>query len=232
MVDALVDEAERIMAEGIEARLAAADAERRGRSRPRRATSCSQIQGIDANHSGEKIARIRELSESRRLSASSGGRRDTAARRSAPSAPSPVAGAAPGLAGSVRVRDRRHPRDAHRDRGRSRPGTTTRPCASSSASITGSPSSASTPRVYQAGSDLASPFTFSFIVAALALWSALRRSWPELAACAAAPADGDHRASGAQAGHRPHHRESRRLLVPVGSRVRPPPRGSRWRSCS
>ena len=38
-----------------------------------------------------------------------------------------------------------------------------------------------------AGTDLASPFTFSFIVAALALWSALRRSWRELAACAAAP---------------------------------------------
>jgi membrane-associated phospholipid phosphatase len=42
-------------------------------------------------------------------------------------------------------------------------------------------------RVYQAGTDLASPFTFSFIVAGLALWSALRRSWRELAACAAAP---------------------------------------------
>jgi membrane-associated phospholipid phosphatase len=42
-------------------------------------------------------------------------------------------------------------------------------------------------RFYQAGTDLASPFTFSFIVAALALWSALRRSWRELAACAAAP---------------------------------------------
>jgi membrane-associated phospholipid phosphatase len=42
-------------------------------------------------------------------------------------------------------------------------------------------------RFYQAGTDLASPFTFSFIVAGLALWSALRRSWRELAACAAAP---------------------------------------------
>ena len=42
-------------------------------------------------------------------------------------------------------------------------------------------------RVYQAGTDLASPFTFSFIVAGLALWSVLRRSWRELAACAAAP---------------------------------------------
>ena len=47
--------------------------------------------------------------------------------------------------------------------------------------------SGSTSRFYQAGTDLASPFTFSFIVAALALWSALRRSWRELAACAAAP---------------------------------------------
>jgi membrane-associated phospholipid phosphatase len=42
-------------------------------------------------------------------------------------------------------------------------------------------------RFYQAGTDLASPFTFSLIVAALALWAALRRSWRELAACAAAP---------------------------------------------
>jgi undecaprenyl-diphosphatase len=42
-------------------------------------------------------------------------------------------------------------------------------------------------RVYQAGTDLASPFTFSFIVAGLALWSALRRSWRELIACASAP---------------------------------------------
>jgi len=42
-------------------------------------------------------------------------------------------------------------------------------------------------RFYRAGTNLASAFTFSFIVAALALWSALRRSWRELAACAAAP---------------------------------------------
>jgi membrane-associated phospholipid phosphatase len=42
-------------------------------------------------------------------------------------------------------------------------------------------------RFYHAGTNLASAFTFSFIVAALALWSALRRSWRELAACAAAP---------------------------------------------
>jgi undecaprenyl-diphosphatase len=40
---------------------------------------------------------------------------------------------------------------------------------------------------YDTGTNLASAFTFSFIVAALALWSALRRSWRELAACAAAP---------------------------------------------
>ncbi len=40
---------------------------------------------------------------------------------------------------------------------------------------------------FVAGTDLASPFTFSFIVAALVIWSALRRSWRELAACAAAP---------------------------------------------
>ncbi len=42
-------------------------------------------------------------------------------------------------------------------------------------------------RFYHAGTDFASAFTFSFVVAALALWSALRRSWRELAACAAAP---------------------------------------------
>jgi undecaprenyl-diphosphatase len=42
-------------------------------------------------------------------------------------------------------------------------------------------------KFYDAGTNLASAFTFSFIVAALALWSALRRSWRELAACAAAP---------------------------------------------
>jgi undecaprenyl-diphosphatase len=42
-------------------------------------------------------------------------------------------------------------------------------------------------RFWDTGTNLASAFTFSFIVAALALWSALRRSWRELAACAAAP---------------------------------------------
>jgi membrane-associated phospholipid phosphatase len=42
-------------------------------------------------------------------------------------------------------------------------------------------------RAYQAGTDLASPFTFTFIVAGLALWATLRRSWRELVACAAAP---------------------------------------------
>jgi membrane-associated phospholipid phosphatase len=42
-------------------------------------------------------------------------------------------------------------------------------------------------RFYTVGTDFASAFTFSFIVAALGLWSALRRSWRELAACAAAP---------------------------------------------
>ena len=57
MVAALVDEAERIMAEGIEARLAAAD-----RTRPRSPTPTRdellQIQGVDANHSAEKIRRF------------------------------------------------------------------------------------------------------------------------------------------------------------------------------
>ena len=37
--------------------------ERRGDRRGRRATSCSQIQGVDANHSDEKIDRIREIAD-------------------------------------------------------------------------------------------------------------------------------------------------------------------------
>ena len=56
MVAALVDEAEKIMAEGIEARLAAADENAEAHRGRGRAKSCSQIQGVDANHSAEKIA--------------------------------------------------------------------------------------------------------------------------------------------------------------------------------
>ncbi|HZP28911.1 MAG TPA: flavodoxin-dependent (E)-4-hydroxy-3-methylbut-2-enyl-diphosphate synthase [Acidimicrobiia bacterium] len=63
MVEALVEEAERIVAEGIEARLAAADADAEAVAAATR-DELLQIQGVDANRSAEKIARIRELSES------------------------------------------------------------------------------------------------------------------------------------------------------------------------
>src|SRR4051795_1644223 len=54
MVDALVDEAERIMAEGIEARLAAADENAAAIAEATR-EELLQIQGLDANRSGERI---------------------------------------------------------------------------------------------------------------------------------------------------------------------------------
>jgi (E)-4-hydroxy-3-methylbut-2-enyl-diphosphate synthase len=62
MVRALVDEAELIMAEGIDAALAGADA---GAAREAAATreELLQIQGVDANRASEKIARIREIAE-------------------------------------------------------------------------------------------------------------------------------------------------------------------------
>ena len=60
MVAALVDEAERIMAEGIEARLAAADANAEAIAAATR-DELLQIQGADANHSEERVARIRDL---------------------------------------------------------------------------------------------------------------------------------------------------------------------------
>jgi (E)-4-hydroxy-3-methylbut-2-enyl-diphosphate synthase len=62
MVTALVDEAERIVAEGIEARLAAADAGAEAIAAATR-EELLQIQGIDANHSDERVARIREIAE-------------------------------------------------------------------------------------------------------------------------------------------------------------------------
>jgi hypothetical protein len=62
MVAALVDEAERIIAEGIEARLAAAD-ENAETIPPRAREGLLQIQGVDASQSSEKIARIRDLSD-------------------------------------------------------------------------------------------------------------------------------------------------------------------------
>jgi (E)-4-hydroxy-3-methylbut-2-enyl-diphosphate synthase len=62
MVDALVEEAERIMEDGIEARLAAAD-EGAEAEAERTREELLQIQGTDANQSGEKIDKIREIAE-------------------------------------------------------------------------------------------------------------------------------------------------------------------------
>src|SRR4051812_26254241 len=62
MVDALVDEAERIMAEGIEARLAAADENAAAIAEATR-EELLQIQGLDANQSDERILKIREIAE-------------------------------------------------------------------------------------------------------------------------------------------------------------------------
>src|SRR4051795_12834475 len=62
MVDALIDEAERIMAEGIEARLAAADPNAAAIAEATR-DELLQIQGLDANHSDERILKIREIAE-------------------------------------------------------------------------------------------------------------------------------------------------------------------------
>ena len=62
MVDALVAEAEAIVAEGIEARLAAADENAEAIAAATR-EELIQIQGLDANHSDEKIDKIREIAE-------------------------------------------------------------------------------------------------------------------------------------------------------------------------
>ncbi|HEX4777475.1 MAG TPA: flavodoxin-dependent (E)-4-hydroxy-3-methylbut-2-enyl-diphosphate synthase [Acidimicrobiia bacterium] len=62
MIDALVEEAERIMEEGIDARLAAAD-ENAAREAAEDREQLLQIQGTDANHSGERIERIRDIAE-------------------------------------------------------------------------------------------------------------------------------------------------------------------------
>jgi (E)-4-hydroxy-3-methylbut-2-enyl-diphosphate synthase len=62
MVAALLEEADRILDEGIEARLAAADADAEAIAAATR-EELLQIQGLDANRAGDRIARIRELSE-------------------------------------------------------------------------------------------------------------------------------------------------------------------------
>jgi (E)-4-hydroxy-3-methylbut-2-enyl-diphosphate synthase len=62
MVDALVDEAERILAEGIEARLAAADENAEAIAAATR-EELLQIQGVDANRASERITRIHDIAE-------------------------------------------------------------------------------------------------------------------------------------------------------------------------
>jgi (E)-4-hydroxy-3-methylbut-2-enyl-diphosphate synthase len=62
MVEALVAEAEAIVAEGIEARLAAADENAEAIAAATR-EELLQIQGLDANHSDEKIDKIREIAD-------------------------------------------------------------------------------------------------------------------------------------------------------------------------
>src|SRR3954449_682061 len=62
MVEALVAEAERIMEDGIEARIAAADADAEAIAEATR-NELLQIQGTDANRSDEKILKIREISQ-------------------------------------------------------------------------------------------------------------------------------------------------------------------------
>jgi (E)-4-hydroxy-3-methylbut-2-enyl-diphosphate synthase len=62
MVEALVDEAERIMEEGIEARIAAADKDAEAIAAATR-EELLQIQGVDANRAGEHIAKIRAITD-------------------------------------------------------------------------------------------------------------------------------------------------------------------------
>jgi (E)-4-hydroxy-3-methylbut-2-enyl-diphosphate synthase len=62
MVAALVEEAEAIVAEGIEARLAAADENAEAIAAATR-EELIQIQGPDVNHSDEKVERIREIAD-------------------------------------------------------------------------------------------------------------------------------------------------------------------------
>src|SRR5262245_2525816 len=62
MVEALVAEAELIMTEGIDAALAAADTDA-ARIAEETREELLQIQGLDANKTGDKIAKIREIAE-------------------------------------------------------------------------------------------------------------------------------------------------------------------------
>ena len=62
MIDALVEEAERIVAEGIDARLAAADADADAIAAADR-EQLVELRGSDANHATERIERIREITD-------------------------------------------------------------------------------------------------------------------------------------------------------------------------
>ncbi|GIU89459.1 MAG: hypothetical protein KatS3mg010_0558 [Acidimicrobiia bacterium] len=62
MVAALVEEAERILEEGIDARIAAADADAEAMAAANR-DELLEIQGVDANRVSERIARIRRIAE-------------------------------------------------------------------------------------------------------------------------------------------------------------------------
>ncbi len=62
MVDALVEEAERIVEEGIEARLAAADAAAEAIAAADR-DELVELRGVDVNHTQDRIERIRDLTD-------------------------------------------------------------------------------------------------------------------------------------------------------------------------
>ncbi|MFO1537633.1 MAG: flavodoxin-dependent (E)-4-hydroxy-3-methylbut-2-enyl-diphosphate synthase [Actinomycetota bacterium] len=62
MVEALIAEAEAIVAEGIDARLAAADVDAEAIAAAER-EQLIELRGVDANRSADKIARIRELAD-------------------------------------------------------------------------------------------------------------------------------------------------------------------------
>ena len=62
MVDALVEEAERIVEEGIEARLAAADADAEAIAAADR-EQLVELRGVDVNHAQDRIEKIRDLTD-------------------------------------------------------------------------------------------------------------------------------------------------------------------------
>jgi len=62
MVQALIDEAEAIVAEGIDARLAAADANAEAIAAAER-EELIELRGVDVNHAEDKIAKIREIAD-------------------------------------------------------------------------------------------------------------------------------------------------------------------------